>query len=208
MNSVQKSFQKLAKSAVARDRMLLRVAKFLILALLAIHPFNAQAQEDVIDFEDATPGLPGWRATGNINGEQKSWTLAQPGFAFSGSPDSTQPHSGGNCLKVEFTQDVKNPGIMLMNTPVEGSALEVSFFVRSEGIGADGIVSLYQYSAGERTQIHWGIAKAQESSEWTEVTCRINLLPDTSAIRFSLSYTEASPGAKVWIDDIKLKASN
>ena len=208
MRNVIQSFRNFVKSPERQKTRSLWPA-FLVAIFCAALPVGAQAQDESFDFENIAPNLPGWRGLGSVDSEQKSWGLSQPGFPFIGSLDGMQPHAGGNCLKVEFTQDVTNVGIMLMNAPVSGGSLEVSFFIRSEGIGADGLLSLYQYdSGGQRTQLHWGISKVQESSTWSEVTCKINLLPDTASIRFSVSYPSVPAGAKIWIDDITLKMSN
>ncbi len=188
----------------------LRLAGLLLIAILAAaFPIDGRAQEDTIDFESIAANLPDWSGTANIDGEQKSWNLAKPDFPFVGSLDGTQPHSGLNSLKVEFTQDATKVGIMVAKVPVTGTALEFSFFIRSEGVGSDGIVSLYQYnSTHQGTQVHWDIAKAPESSSWTQVTCRIDLRPDTETIMFSISYPSVPAGAKLWLDDITLKVAN
>lgn len=65
------------------------------------------AEEVGIDFEDLSPGLPGWNAVAPNANNQPEYRLAEKWETpFRFSLDDDKPHSGSRSLKCEFTEEV------------------------------------------------------------------------------------------------------
>ncbi|MFZ4682563.1 MAG: hypothetical protein ACOYMS_08680 [Terrimicrobiaceae bacterium] len=168
----------------------------------------AFSEADSVDFETLTPELTGWSGTISDRGTPGQYRPAAKWDApIAFALDSVKPHSGATCLKWEFSQDV--PGLATLRTPslpVAGPNGSVSFFVRSQGITEEGILSFDELSAdGQKVKGHWMVARIVNSEDWQEVKWSGPLDASTASIRLAFTYKTIPAGAQVWLDDLTVK---
>jgi len=88
--------------------------------------------QEMIDFESLSPEFPGWSGTISERGAPSQYRQAVKwGTPMAFALESDKPHSGANCLKWEFVQEV--PGMATLRSPavpVAGMEGVISFFVR------------------------------------------------------------------------------
>lgn len=178
------------------------------LAAAAILMHSARSEDQVEDFESLTSELKGWSATApDENGQAQYRVASKWDTPFSFSISSEKPHSGSNCLKWEFTEEV--PGVASagpLPIPATGPAIEIRFFVRSEGLNSPGLLAFDESDAsGKRLNGHWAVAKIPLGEDWQEVVWGGRIEPSAAAVRIRLVFKSVPAGAKIWFDDLKVK---
>ncbi len=180
----------------------------LVAAGILLFSDQAFSAEEMIDFESLSPEFPGWAGTISDRGAPGQYRPAAKWDApIAFALDSVKPHSGATCLKWEFAQDV--PGMATLRSPAipaAGPDGSVSFFVRSQGITEEGILSFDELSAdGQKVKGRWMVARIVNSEDWQEVKWSGPLDASTASIRLAFTYKAIPAGAQVWIDDISVK---
>ncbi len=182
----------------------------LVTLLFLLVAGKGRAQEAGTDFESLSPELPGWSATLKGEDGQSAYRPAQKwDVPFSLNLDSEKPNSGGVSLRWDFSAEV--PGMASLRVPfqpVPGPDVTIRFFVRTEGVGKDGLFSFEESETdGRRIKTHWAVAAIPQSDGWTEVRWTGTLGAATPGVRMSLVYTAIPAGAKIWIDDLSVTPS-
>lgn len=165
------------------------------------------ADEITIDFEETAPDLPGWNAVAPTANNQSEYRLAAKwDTPFRFSLDDETPHAGSRSLKCEFTEDV--PGTFNFGPEIlPGSGtVEVRLFVRSQGFTEEGMVTVGEYDGGTRVPSPWITTKFSPSEDWQEVVWTGKMNPQTNGLRIRISFKSVPAGAKLWVDDITVKA--
>lgn len=180
----------------------------ILLCMTCLLAVSAPVRQNGEDFENLPPSLPGWSATVTDTDKKQEYRLAAKwDVPFGFSLDGEKPQEGAGSLKCEFSEDL--PGMLNIGTPVfaaEGE-VEISFFVRSEGLGKDGALAFNEYDAANKpTGSRAAAAKIPASADWIEVMWRGALNPDTTGVRLRLIFDGLQHGAKIWIDNITVKA--
>jgi len=172
-------------------------------------PSPATAQDFVEDFESLSTELPGWSATRNIPDGPEYRPAAQWDTPFSFALDNDKPHAGSISLRLEFSADLSDI-LQFGPPPIPASGkIEIRFFVRTEGLAEDGVFSFDEMSsATTRVKSNWAVAKIPTSGDWTEVVWSGELDPETSFVRLRFVWKTSPAGAKIWIDDLTIKAPN
>jgi hypothetical protein len=191
---------------------ILECLKRLCRVLLSVGPgfFGglAQAQDSGIDFESLPPDFPGWSATlSNAEGKGEYRTAEKWDTPFFFSLDGDKPHAGSTSLKCEVNGEL--PGTLSFGpAPLAGKgAVEVRFFVRSEGLGSEGTFAFDEHDdGGQRLAAHWSQVKIPLGDDWQEVIWKGQLKPGASALRIRFVFKSVPSGAKIWLDDISVKS--
>lgn len=179
-----------------------------ILTVFGLTAGFSRAEESTVDFETLPPDLPGWSATVSDGSSQGGYRVAAKWdkpmvFAL----ESDKPHGGAVCLRCEVTEEI--PGTLNIASSVLAGmgAVEIRFFVRTEGLNGEGMFSMDELDPGnKRLGGKWAAAKIPLSEDWTEIVWAESLGPETSGIRLRFAFKSIPAGAKVWIDDISVKS--
>jgi hypothetical protein len=181
----------------------------LVIGLAATSSLAApMSPENEIDFESMGPEMPGWSATMKLeSGDSEYRQLAKWDAPMAFSISSENPHGGGACLKLEFSEGTQN---MVSFAPpmmsVPASNVTIRFFVRTENIDGEGLFSFDESDEnGTRIHGHWASKKIPQSDDWVEVSWTGTLDTQTPNVRMSFVYPKGAPAnAKIWIDDLSV----
>jgi hypothetical protein len=165
--------------------------------------------EEVIDFESLPPDLPGWSAYGSDpEGKRQYRAAAKWDVPFTVVLDSDMHHTGSISLKCEVSQETDDVSIAAPILPASGSA-EIRFFVRTSGIsGPEGAFHVGEINTeGKSFKGYTSMKIGPSDNEWTEVVWTGQLDPQTVGVRMMFNYKVVPAGAKIWLDDISVKAA-
>lgn len=182
--------------------------RFVVFVALSFGAVPVPAAEINVDFESVSPDLPGWNAVAPNANNQPEYRLASKWDApFRFSLDEDKPHSGSRSLKCDFAGEV--PGTFNFGPEVlaAAGAVEVRFFVRTEGFIEEGTVTFGEYEGSKRIPSSWTGTKIPLSEDWQEVIWSGQLKPETNGLRMRIVFKSVPAGAKIWIDDITVKAA-
>lgn len=192
-------------SLAKKSRMLIR----LLFAFLVVFAPGAIRAQEVIDFESLPPDLPGWAAYGTDPENQRSYRVAAKwDVPFTITLDSDVFHTGSSSLKCEVSQDANEMSVAPPIIPATG-AVEIRFFVRTAGIGGrEGAFFVGEIDSEGKSAKGYSTGKIPSSdNDWVEVVWTGQLSPETEGVRLLFSYKPVPAGAKVWFDDISVKAA-
>jgi len=157
-----------------------------------------RAESSLIDFDQMDSNFRGWRVGGT---DPDKWR----GFLVK-SLETDNPHSGHNCLRVEFPGNVDGT-ISIWTPPLSITEPEISirFFVRSEGFDHDGHVGVDGVTdEGERKMIWQTSTSIPHSNDWIEVKWTGTIGEGLSEVKVGLVFSQVPEGSILWIDDLEV----
>jgi hypothetical protein len=181
--------------------------KFLPLAVGILAAPLLQAEVQLIDFENMSADLPGWRASADT---AETKTGSRPAASFVTpmmfSLDDQGAHSGSNSLMWKFVEPATRAGLRTPDFAASGSKVKVTFVVRSEGMTKMGYLIAEQKDAeGKRCKFHWNAKQIPLSTEWETVEWETQLEPITGSLSLSFMMLDPFTDSTLWIDDISVE---